>query len=898
MTVSSMARQQRISISAAEVLRCRTIERLAKLASETTQEVSKTLVNGDLRLDEPFELSPIQQLHFQASPDGDVLDQQTMVVQMTKKVDQDTLLGGLKSLLKAHPMLRARFERVDGEWKQRVPDADALQRCRVRFHSRDNIDYVVECISDAKRSLSLTDGSLTAVDVFETGRRMLLSITIHHLVVDTVSWRTLFRELENFLLFGTRAEPETTTYQSWCLAQSQYASSLSIRNVLPSTEEIPATDVVLWDMEGKTNCFKHSVTKTILLDSEFTKSLSSTRDMSNYAAIDIMTAAIAESFYGTFRRPPAVFVEGHGRESFSPHADLSDTVGWFTTFSPVLAQHQGKTLATLNSVRDFRAKTSLNGFSYFASRFLNKAGVEAFKGSHWPMEITLNYLGAFQQFERDGSLFRRCDDALQAKLSELRRQQRANTTRYALISILAVTKDDQLSIEVEWNSQMSHQDQLEDWVSRLEQCLNQIIVRLAHNVPDSPTIRFPPSIGLHPRKLSSVLGSANSRLGLQLSEIEAVYPCSPIQDSLMLSQLKRPTDVYNQHFLFKLSGTPPLNPAKLAAAWKQVVAAHPILRTTFLEHTDGSFLQIVLKSVATEVEVLPLDDEEHIPDLWAKQSASPGPSPLSGKPLHKLQIYAAKDGSVYCCLDKNHIITDGATSRLLVRNFLDAYEGRPREDMCPYANYIKYTSEQDMDEITRYWNHYLDGAVSCQFPRLCQAPFSPSKKVDFARTSSIVSDKSSLEAACRTLDVTLPVVFQAAWAVVLSTYLNSDDVTFGLLCHGRDVPIPGAQEIVGPMASIVPIRARLPSKTHVSGVIDTLREDSITHLSKQAISLARILHAVKRSGDSIFNTILNFQKIGAASLWTNTKAELLHAHDTSEVSHCMKMSLPSQLPSC
>ncbi|KAF6823471.1 nonribosomal peptide [Colletotrichum plurivorum] len=887
MTVSSMARQQRISISAAEVLRCRTIERLAKLASEATQEVSKTLVNGDLKLDEPFELSPIQQLHFQASSEGDVLDQQTMVVQITKKVGQDTLLSGLQSLVEAHPMLRARFERVDGVWKQRVPGSDTMQRCRVRFHNRDNIDYVVECISEAKRSLGLTDGSLIAVDVFETGRRTLLSITIHHLVVDTVSWRTLFRELENFLLFGTRAEPEMTTYQSWCLAQSQYASSLGIRDVLPSSDEIPRTDVAFWNMEGKANCFEHSVTRTVVLDPEFTRSLSSTREMVNYTALDIMTTAITESFHETFGRSPAVFIEGHGRESFSHHANPSDTVGWFTTFCPVFAKHQqGKTITTLRSVRDFRAKTPLNGLSYFASRFLNKAGVEAFKDSHWPMEVTLNYLGSFQQFERDGSLFRRCDDALQAKLSELRRQQRANTKRYALISILAVTKDDQLSIEVEWNSQMSHQDKLNDWVSQLEQSLNQIIVRLSTQdpplTPFTPFLRLPPSVGLNPKRLSSVLSSAKSRLGLQPSDIAAVYPCSPIQDSLMLSQLKRPTDVYSQHFLFKLSGTPPLNPAKLAAAWNQVVDAHPILRTTFLEHTDGSFLQIVLDSDVPEAEVLTLEDEEQIPELWAKQFASTGPSPLSGKPLHKLRIYAAKSGSVYCCLDKNHIITDGATSRLLVRNFLDAYEGRAREDLCPYANYIKYTSEQDMDEITRYWNHYLDGAVSCQFPKLCQAPFSPSKKVEFSRTSSTISDKTSLESACRTLDVTLPVIFQAAWAVVLSTYLNSDDVTFGLLCHGRDVPIPGAQEIIGPMASIVPIRARLPSKTHVSGVIDKLREDSIAHLARQAISLARILHAVKRSGDSIFNTILNFQKTGAASLWTNTKAELLYAHDTSE----------------
>ncbi|TEA18778.1 Nonribosomal peptide synthetase 8 [Colletotrichum sidae] len=882
MTVSSVARQKGLLVSAADVLRYRTIERLSKSITSPAEDAPKPAEEAETHLEQWFPLSPIQQLHFQASPDGDLLDQQTMVLELTREVSQDMLLNGLESLLEAHPMLRARFERRDGEWKQTIPGVGETCGSRVRFHSRDHLDYVTECIAEAKRSLDLSDGPLIGLDVFETDRRTLLSVTIHHLIIDAVSWRILFRELENFLLFGKRPDPETSSFQSWCNLQREHASGLKTREELPTSDPVPVSDLVFWDMKDKKNRFGDAVTHTVDFDAEFTKSLSSTRDTAGFAALDVMITAIVYSFHEIFGRSPAVFVEGHGRESLSPEVDTSSTVGWFTTFSPVVAQHHGDRMTTLNNVREYRSSTPLNGLSYFTSRFLTPPGGASSKHRHWPMEVTLNHLGAFQQVERHDSLFKRCEEGLQSRLSEMRRKQRANSTRYALISILAITKDDKMSIEIEWNSQMSHQDQLKDWVSSLEQTLKHTTDRLASQVlPSSPVESLPFSVGIKSKKLNSVMDLAKSRLGLRLSEIQAVYPCSPIQDSLMLSQLKEPTDVYSQHFLFKLSSQKQLDPRRLAASWKQVVATHHILRTVFLEGEDGTFLQIVLKSVTPAIEIMPLEDESTLPAIWARHSSSTGPSPLSGKVLHKLKVYTTSSGAVYCLLDKNHIITDGTTSRLLIRNFMDTYEGRKRADVCPYANYIKYTSEQDMKEINRYWTHYLDGAVACHFPKLSQSKLSPDARVEFARTTS-VSEKVPLEAASRKLDVTLPTILQAAWAVVLSTYLNSDDVVFGLLCHGRDAPIAGAQEIIGPMASIVPIRARLTSKTTVSKVLTALQEDSISHLSRQAVSLARIQHAVRRSGEPMFNTIFNFQKTGTASPSSSIKAELLFAHDTSE----------------
>jgi hypothetical protein len=46
-------------------------------------------------------------------------------------------------------------------------------------------------------------------------------------------------------------------------------------------------------------------------------------------------------------------------------------------------------------VKDFRRQIPFNGRPYFAKRALTEDGKEHFN-THWPMEISFNYLGQYQ----------------------------------------------------------------------------------------------------------------------------------------------------------------------------------------------------------------------------------------------------------------------------------------------------------------------------------------------------------------------------------------------------------------------------------------------------------------------------------------------------------------------
>lgn len=900
MLVASLALQQGLSFSGAEILRHRNIQRLAKaltMSSHIPPRVSDVVEEKEqhVALDgNTFPLSPIQRLHFRVSDDmGDPFDQQTIVLRVRDSLDEGSLVSAFDASLVAHPMLRARFLKSEDEscsqdlWSQYVApatEARGSSGVRLRFHSWARDDYIVDSIVEAKSAINIVKGPLIAADLFQGKDRVLLSVTIHHLVIDTVSWRILLQELEGHLQGGVHITPEPTSFQAWCLAQQQLASSLNSQSVI----QPPASGISqsYWAVDQAENTFEVTETHKGRLDGYLVKKLLSICESVRCELIDVLSLAIISSFSELFGRSPQLFLEGHGRETFNPGLNVSNTIGWFTTFSPVqlpIAESGVVDMVRdLIKIRDSRKGMPLNGFSHFTSAMLNDSGAEV---DYLPMEIVLNHLGKFQQVEKSGSLFQRYDGDIQSSLSRLRRRQRSTSRRYSLIGVLSMMQDDDLVLEIEWNKQMLHQERIREWTSQLEDVFQHISQNLGQDR------KIPNVFGIDTEGCDG-MESTCQKLGLELSNVEAMYPCSPIQDSLMLSQLRQPNGVYNQHFLFRVFLSDKqghsLDSTRLAMAWKSVVAKYSVLRTIFSQDESGSFLQIVLRYIDPDVQCLVLQDEEALLEVWANESIMTGVLPLEGKVMHRLKIFATHTGSAYCMLSKNHLITDGVSSRLLVRDFIAAYEGRMKLETTPYADYIDFVCRQDLASTTLYWENYLNAVSPCILTwDTPKDEHDDIMALSFEKTEIIFHESRSLNLASQNMDLTSPVVFKAAWAWLLKTYLRSEDVLFGVLFSGRDIQVRGAQGIVGPMATMLPFRARIPPGTTANELCRRIQEDDIEHMSRQAMSLAKIQHSIKRGDGPLFNTILNIQKSTGVSSGrepTSLQFELLSAFDTSEVS--------------
>lgn len=161
---------------------------------------------------------------------------------------------------------------------------------------------------------------------------------------------------------------------------------------------------------------------------------------------EVFISALLYSFHHIFldRSDPTIFTEGHGRESPNPEVDLSGTVGWFTTLTPIYAyaEDSDSLIDVIRKIKDVRRRIPGNGQPYFASRFFNDSAWAEFR-KHEKMEIVVNFIGSTSHLRQPGSSFRMEDlegDSL-ARFGQ-------GVNRLAIFEITIEAKEDGLHVVV------------------------------------------------------------------------------------------------------------------------------------------------------------------------------------------------------------------------------------------------------------------------------------------------------------------------------------------------------------------------------------------------------------------------------------------------------------------
>lgn len=179
--------------------------------------------------DKPFPLSPMQQLFIAAEPNPNRCFDQSFLLKLRAPVLVEDVAVAIETVISRHPMLRARFSHIgDNKWEQRfvndVPGSFYLTSTDYSSE-KEQARHILNC----RQRLNIETGPLVSSVLFHSSATpntspapQSLFITIHHLVVDLVSWRVLLEELEILLRHGELLTPPTTSFRSWCRLQAAY----------------------------------------------------------------------------------------------------------------------------------------------------------------------------------------------------------------------------------------------------------------------------------------------------------------------------------------------------------------------------------------------------------------------------------------------------------------------------------------------------------------------------------------------------------------------------------------------------------------------------------------------------------------------------------------------------
>ncbi|PGH20058.1 hypothetical protein AJ80_03708 [Polytolypa hystricis UAMH7299] len=859
MQVVSRCRSLKIELSVRDIIQSKSLSEVAVRA----KTVDASRINVEEEYDTMFPLSPIQQLYFEQvvrateATTSDHHYNQSILLRLMKRVPEGNVTNAFRTIVKSHSMLRARFALRDGEWMQSVP-RDSPESAQVAFHSLASREDMFTIIESRQTSLDIQNGPVFALDLFTlpTGEQLVFLVA-HHLVVDAVSWRVIVHNFEE-LLESKTLSMSTLPFQLWTKEQAEYAKTLDSKTA--SFANVPASNLKYWGMPELPTWNDVEEVSFVANETVTSSLLGSANDALHTEPVDILISVIQQSFAKSFtdRAVPAVFSESHGREPWDPSIDLTSTVGWFTTFYPVNdhSSREDNLKHVVRRVKDARRQITDNGFSYFSGRYLNTEQA-ALSEQHKTMEICFNYLGRYQQLERADALLR--EEQLEA--GESINNIGKTLGRLAVFDISASVTQGQLHVSFFFNRTTKHLDRIQSWIKTFEDVLTSTVNQLAAS-PEEPTLSDFSLMSIDYDGLSKFTQAVLPNLGVSPSEVEDLYPCSPLQEGILLSQARQP-GTYEVRQVFEVVPRPDaqaVETTRLHDAWQQTVNRHAILRTIFTNTIarDGVYDQLVLRQHSADVKYLTCDGSDVAKFLEGQEV----PDYTQQRPHHRMTICEAA-GKVYCQLEVSHSLIDGTSLALIIRDFTSAYEGTLAAGPGPlYKDYIAYLQERSPEESLNYWTGYLYGVQPCHFPRLRDD--NETKEADASQSVTLTIDpEGQLQKFCREKEIAIGNLFQAAWGLVLRTYTGSDDVCFGYMAAGRDIAIDGLYDAIGPYINMLVCRLRLSGDNPAEKILRDLQTDYLNCLPHQHTSLATIQHELDDFGKPLFNSIMSFQRLPA-----------------------------------
>jgi hypothetical protein len=281
-----------------------------------------------------------------------------------------------------------------------------------------------------------------------------------------------------------------------------------------------------------------------------------------------------------------------------------------------------------------------------------------------------------------------------------------------------------------------------------------------------------------------------------------------------------------------------------------------MLRTVFVESVSrrGFYDQVVRRHIDPSVLRLQADG----PDLPADVREERPAEPDRMRPPHRLVLIETPGGAVFCRLQINHGLIDGASVSILFAELALAYAGQLPGGPGPlYSDYVAFVQGLPAEAARRYWMTYLAGVEPCCFPRLNDAG-SGGRELRTLRldTAGLLAEVSAF---CRAADVTVANVVQTAWALVLRAYTGGEEVCFGYLASGRDVPVAGVDAAVGPFINMLVARLHMPATAVAGELVKAMQDAHIEGLPYQHYPLAEIQHELGVKGTALFNTVMSLQ---------------------------------------
>nr|ARJ54908.1 nonribosomal peptide synthetase 2 [Curvularia lunata] len=340
-------------------------------------------------------------------------------------------------------------------------------------------------------------------------------------------------------------------------------------------------------------------------------------------------------------------------------------------------------------------------------------------------------------------------------------------------------------------------------------------------------------------------------LSVEPNMIEALAPCTPLQQGMIARSMESDKGPYFNSFKFKLNME--VDEQKLEDSWKRVHDGTQVLRTVFISTEEG-YLQAVLRGVPFAGMIRSSSEDQNLNEHMARlrkhwlslnevDFKCPFQAQLLTTPKQKLLI-----------VNIFHGLYDGNSVGLLLQAVWESYHGMELMSSAPsFQTALVHGPLRAADGAREFWEKRIF-ANATALPTLCDNP--EQDAVVISRTTLV---PANLDHTRRQLNVTAQAIVQACWLSVLHRHVKGNAAT-GIVVSGRSIDLDGADRVIGPMFNTIPYHSRAQHCKSWSSMIKTVHEFNVAAHPFQHTPLRDIMKWCKRSPNNpLFDSLFVYQ---------------------------------------
>ena len=806
------------------------------------------------------------------------------------------------------------------KWKSEEQDALALQEKRLQ----EKIDTLCQqeqaslslqegrlfraslvSVRSPKSDSSEKNSSSQKVETQATISYRLLLVA-HHLVIDAVSWHILLADLGQYyrhILAGNTPEtqpPRTLPYKGWLeqvarhhAKAEQQEKGIAAWHVWEQQSGVqkalqnryPFSDDPLFP--GKAIGLADTVRFT-LNQEETDKLLLQVGLGVNASAEELCLAALSRALYQwTGEKSHLIQLEGHGRDQLD--LDVSQTVGWFTRLYPALLTFdnegpENKNMENLSHSASQWRKSLLGtrqALSHLPEKevaaFLSvQSSLAHLRSNEWQAPLVFNYLGQLavssdtsQAGETAEALFYKAPEALSAFRDE-------RNPRYWPIEMNVFVQQGKLSVNIQYAAQRLSREQAQTLASLMQNNLASL-AQVDELAKGAIAADYPLANVTDQQALTLV-----EKMDREGKVLEDLYTLSPAQQGMYFYCLDHP-QAYISQSLVACRGAFHISHFKLA--WERAVARHTALRTCFICDDVNEPHQAVLAQaplIFTQHDYSALSAGAYKEQQQGLLQQERQAIDLEQAPLMRLALLQQTDEADEACYQLvwtiHHLIMDGWCLQRLVSEILADYRtlcANEREKALAtvpvrntaYRDFIEWLKDnQQSAKAESYWRSVLQGFTQANvlpgYETLSQRHEQAACQDDFVSVTLGEQNSERLGQWARQQGVTLNTVIQGIWGVVLSRYMASDDIVFGVTTSGRPADLANADGIMGVFINTLPLRLRIKGQAGLTDWLQALQAQNLQMRDYEQTPLAKIQGWSEVPGnDALFHSVLVFENL-------------------------------------